>query len=169
VLIPFHADFSKAPIPIWELPPVADSAEATEPPWVLDDQPGEDASVNVTAEGPGGASSLVVDKLLPGAYTWKTQIWIPAVKTEAGAKYRASIWLKAERPSEVALALGRRREPYNPCGLSTSFSAPTSWKQFTAEFRAEGKGCGPEDNRLAIQVGRIAGKVWIANLSLTRE
>ena len=100
---------------------------------------------------------------------WKTQIWIPGIKTKNGALYTVSTWLKAENPSTVGLEFGRRVAPNRLCGLSKMVSVPTVWTKFTVMFRAEGEGCGPEYNRFAIQAGEVFGKLWIANFSLTGE
>lgn len=172
VLIPFTADFSKAPIRVWELPAaelkLAKSPD-TPPRWVLDDQPNQHATVRASADGPSGESALVVERPLPASEAWKTMIWLPGIRTEPSARYKVALWLKAEHPEQIGLEFGQRTDPHATCGVFQWVDAATDWKEFTVDFKASGQNCGADNNRFAIHAGRVGGKLWISNFSLTRE
>jgi hypothetical protein len=172
VEIPFRADFTKPPIPTWELAAgelkAAKSHEAP-PAWILDNQPNEEATVHSSAEGPSGNAAFVVERNLPSADAWKTMIWLPGIRTQQGGGYKASIWLKAEFPVSIGLEFGQRNAPYANCGIFQWVDVAPAWKQFTVRFRATHAACGPENNRFSIHAGRVLGKLWIADFSLVGE
>jgi hypothetical protein len=170
--IPFSADFTQPPIPAWELAAgelkAAKSHEAP-PVWILDNQPNEQATVHPSAEGPAGNGAFVVERNLPSGEAWKTLIWLPGIRTQQGAGYKASIWLKAEYPVAIGLEFGQLTAPYTNCGLFQWVNVTPDWKQFTVRFKAAHAACGPDNNRFSIHSGRVLGKLWIADFSLMRE
>jgi hypothetical protein len=91
------------------------------------------------------------------------------VEVKEGGRYSASMSLKAEIESPVGVEFGQRTDPHSNCGLFEILSVPTDWKQITVHFRAAGHACGADNNRLAIHAGKVLGKLWISDFSLTKE
>jgi hypothetical protein len=168
--VPFVEEFRQLPLPVWQMRP-PDSISTLDPPcrWFLDDQSGQNVRVKLGGHGPEGSSSLIIEKPRADQDAWKTQVWLPRLELQPGAKYRASVWLKAEHASFVRLELGQRTAPYHVCGFSTPLAVDTEWTKFTLSFRATGHDCGAENNRFSIQAGAISGKLSIARLSLVEE
>ncbi|HUB82400.1 MAG TPA: hypothetical protein VMB03_26565 [Bryobacteraceae bacterium] len=172
VAIPYSADFTQPPIPVWEMPAnnLRDGDSHDQPPrWVLDDQVGQHATVQSSHEGPSGSPGLMLERPQPPDEPWKTLVWLPGLITEAGSRYRISVWLKAQAPAQVGLELGQRTDPHDGCGLFQLLDVPSDWKQFTVDFKAAGKGCGSDNNRLAFHAGRVSGKLWISGLTVSRQ
>jgi hypothetical protein len=170
--IPFSADFTKPPIPAWELAPgelKAAKSHESPPAWILDNQPNEQATVHSSAEGPSGNPALVVERNLPSGEAWNTLIWLPGIRTQQGAGYKESIWLKAEYPVAIGLEFGQLTAPYSNCGFFQWVNVTPEWKQFTVRFKATHAACGPDNNRLSIHSGKVLGKLWIADFSLAPE
>lgn len=170
--IPFSADFTKPPMRTWELAAgELRAAKSHDAPtaWILDNQPNEEAAVHPSREGPSGSAAFVVERNLPSAEAWKTMIWLPGIRTQQGAGYKASIWMKAEYPVDIGLEFGQRTAPYTNCGLFQWVNVTPDWKQFTVRFKAMHAACGPDNNRFSIHSGRVFGKLWIADFSLARE
>jgi hypothetical protein len=169
VQIPYSADFTQAPIPVWEMPEselkMGKSHDAP-PRWILDNQTDETATVATSPDAPDGKGALVVERNLPADEIWKTMLWLPGIETR-GEKLTVSVWLKAENPVPVALEFGRRTAAKN-CGFFQLVQVSKSWQQFRFPFTANAS-CGPEDNRFSIHCGKISGTLWIAGFSLTRE
>ncbi len=138
--------------------------------WHVEDVPGESSTIAVTAGGPQGSDSLVLERHdppddAPGA----TEVYFPEIDVYKGAGYRLSLWLKAQQPALIRVRLGQKTAPYNRCGLDQPVDVSSSWRKVTVWFRAQGEGCGPLDNRLSIDAGRIRGKLWLSRVSLRRE
>jgi len=172
VPIPFSADFSKPPIPVWEVRTgdlQAGTSHDQPPQWVLDDQPGQHATVKTSREGPSGASALVLDRPFPANETWKTLIWLPGILAKPDLRYKVSVWLKAENPARVGLDFGQRTDPPSNCGLFQLFNVGPDWKQFSAVLKAAGPRCDADNNRLSIHAGRVFGKLWISGLTVANE
>jgi len=98
-----------------------------------------------------------------------TLLCLPGIEVKEGGRYNASMWLKAEIASPVGVEFGQRTDPHSNCGLFEILIVPTDWKQITVHFRAAGHACGADNNRLAIHAGKVLGKLWISDFSLTRE
>jgi hypothetical protein len=139
---------------------------ATGSGWILEEQPGLNSKLAVTSEGPDGTNSLVLDRKQGGHLTWTTKVYLPEIVTETGANYDLSVWLKAENPALVRLTFTQRTPPFHTCGLVQSVWVTSEWSQFEAPFHASGEDCGAGNNRVSIEGGRVAGKLWVAKLSL---
>lgn len=172
VPLPFFADYSKPPIRAGELPAgdlqAGDSHDAP-PQWAIEEQPGLNSSVQSADEGPSGSHALVLERLFSSDEPNATLVFLPGLLTDAGSRYRVALWLKAENPATVGVEFGQRTDPHDSCGLSQLFDVAAEWKRFTAVFEAGDARCGPDNNRLAILAGRVAGKLWISGLSVSTQ
>jgi len=164
--VPFVENFRLPPIDVWDIPPKDPGSGPIQ--WVLDSQKGEETTMEVKAEGPDGGPSLLLERPQPASEAWRSQIYIRHINLRPGNEYAATLWLKAQPPGLVWLWLGQDTAPYHPCGLSEHMQATTVWTLQTVRFRSDGKGCGAENNRFAIQAGAISGKLWISKFSLVR-
>jgi hypothetical protein len=128
--------------------------------WRLD-EPVAETSLSVTAEGPDGRDSLLLDG--------PTAVHYAGIDIDPGAGYRLSFWLKARHPTQVSVRFGQKIAPFNRCGLDQPIDVSESWRQVTIWFQARGEGCGSDENQLSIQAGRSTGKLWLSQVSLHRE
>lgn len=171
--VPYTADLNQPPIPVWEVPDLelkTGRSDGAPPRWVLDNQPGQGATVRVAAsDAPQGGSAYVVERPPPEAELWKTQVWLPGIRTEEGGKYAVRLWLKSDNPTEVALEIAPREAPFRRCGLFEQMKTTAEWKEFTFHFQGVGGSCRAETNRIALQCGRVSGKLWISGFSLTKQ
>ena len=171
VHVPYSADFSQPPIPVWQLPEKELRTGKTldpHPRWVLDNQPGENATVRSSTDGPGGKAALLVERGAPADQSWKTLLWLPGIQAQ-GEKLTVSVWLRAENPGPVALEFGRRTAPPTNCGFFQLVKVSKDWQQFQFPFTAATASCGPDVNRFSIHCGKVSGKLWIAEFSLAKE
>ena len=161
IFIPLQERFAESPA-FWDTDADARSR------WVLANLTGARARAGITTDGPAGKNSLVIEKQAD-KNPWETMLYVPRIKTDPGAKYRLSLWLKAESPSKVWLTFGQRTEPYHDCGLDQVVEVSPAWKEVALPFQVKGEGCGADNNRLLIQIGKITGRLWLSQLLLTRE
>lgn len=164
--VPFVENFNPPPAQWAPQPP---GAPSTINHWGLLDLTNPRTNVTVTAEGPEGANSVVLDKPRGSTASWSTQLYLSGLKTTRGADYRVSLWLKAQHPGLAWLAFGQASEPYHSCGLSERIWVSGIWSEYKVTFRAEGERCGPENNRFALLAGGISGKLWVARTAIERE
>jgi hypothetical protein len=138
--------------------------------WSLEDSPGGGTHVTITSDGPQGADSLVIDRHNPPSNDRRaTAVYFPGISIHEGAGYRLSLWLKAEHPSQISVRFGQATSPYNHCGLDRLIDTSSSWRKVGVWFRAEGEGCGRDQNRLSIDVGQSTGRLWFSQVFLSRE
>ena len=138
--------------------------------WHLEDSPGGSSKATITAAGPEGGDSLMIERHDPpdddpGA----TTVYFSGIDVDEGAGYRLSLWLKAEHPSQISVRFGQAAAPHNRCGLDQPIDASSSWRKVKVWFLAKGEGCGRDENRLSIEAGQITGKLWLSQISLNRE
>lgn len=134
--------------------------------WVLENQPHVRANATITADGPQGRNTLVIQNPQPSEVPWNTLIYLPRINVKQDAKYTVSLRLKAEKPSLVWLAFGERKAPYSRCGLYQPLAVSTNWQEFVIPFQVQGAACGPNRNRLSIEAGEVAGKLWVSQFSI---
>ncbi len=171
VPIPYSADFTQPPVPVWEVPEEelrTGKSHDAHPRWILDNQPGQNATVRSSPDAPDGKGALIVERSMPADEIWKTMIWVPGIQAQ-GQRLMVSVWLKADNPVPVALEFGRRTAPPKNCGFFQLVQASKTWQQFRFPFTAATASCGPENNRFSIHAGKVSGKLWIAGFSLARE
>ena len=126
--------------------------------------------MTITSDGPQGADSLVIDRHNPPNDDPRaTAIYFPGIAIHEGAGYRLSLWLKAEHLSQIRVRFGQATSPYNHCGLDRLIDTSSSWRKVGVWFRAEGEGCGRDQNRLSIDVGQSTGRLWFSQIFLSRE
>jgi hypothetical protein len=167
IFVPYFENFVVPPPPNWALNASAAPGADFPTRWVLDDQASQPADTSITAEGPGGAHSLVITKKQADQESWRTQIYLPSIQIKTGQRYRVSVWLKAQKPATVGVAFEQRTDPYHICGLDRRVTVSPQWTQYSFPFEAEGERCEAENNRLAIEAGNVSGKVWISKLAFT--
>jgi len=169
VQLPYRESFSSRvpPSPIWLLDK-RDHGERIEAEsrWFLDEQPGRQSTVTVEPGGPGGSNSLIIQNSQADSRPWATQLDLPEIEVETGARYVVSVFLKAEVPGSVTINFTQRTAPYQDCGLFQTVAVTKDWTEVTLPFRVSSENCGAKKNRLAIWTGTLAGKLWIANVSL---
>jgi hypothetical protein len=148
--------------------PFVDNFDAEPARWVLEDY-SRTSIVSFDSRGPDGRTSLVLSKPAQDKELYQTQIYLPGIETEPGAGYRLSFWLKAESPVSLWVAFSQRTEPFKNCGLWEMLTVPATWTRFAVRFTPSESGCGPDTNRLSLEVGRLSGSLRVSNVSLTRE
>lgn len=148
-------------------PPFVDTFDAPLTRWQLETHSGR-ATIRLAREGPERTGALVLFKPGVDADSSNTQVYLPAIDTEAGASYDVSVRLRAEGIAEAWLSFEQRYAPYGPCGLWQPVALSSEWTTVTARFTAEGPGCGHDMNRLTIVAGNVSGRLWIADVSLRR-
>ena len=138
--------------------------------WHLEDSPGGNTRLSIVPGGPDGHDSLMVDRSdPPDADPRATAIYFPGIDLQEGAGYRLTLWLKTEYPSEVSIQFGQATAPGQSCGLDRPVDATTDWRKVAMWFRATGQGCKGASQRLSIELGKIAGKLWLSQVVLSRE
>jgi hypothetical protein len=148
--------------------PFVDDFDAEPSRWVLEDH-ARTSTVSFDSRGPGGRTSLMLSKPAQDRELYQTQIYLPGIETEPGVGYRLSFWLKAEPPGSPWVAFNQRTQPFKNCGLWEMLTVPATWTPFVVRFTPSESGCGPDTNRLSLDVGHLSGKLWISKVSLTRE
>jgi len=166
IQLPYYDNFhyNAPPPPIWTQ---VRKRRVLESPkgWLIDEPFGKHSALSMTAEGPKGGNSVVIEKKAdPRA--WSTLMLLPAISVKEGETYKISTWMKTQNPGPVTIAFGQRSEPYGPCGLSHTFWVSKDWAAYAVPFRVTGVNCDAANNRLSIEVGQIGGKLWIANFSM---
>ncbi len=170
IQIPFQDSFgyTTPPPPYWMLLPPGAATHGDSPVrWTWDEQPGQRTVLSLTKESPSKGTSLLITKPAQDTRDWAMQVFLPHVNLLVSAEYNLAVWMRAENPGPVSLLFGQNTEPYRGCGLYRTVAATESWQQFEARFRVPGNNCDSGNNRLTIQAGRIRGKLWITDLSLT--
>jgi hypothetical protein len=157
----------QAPRPYVQIPFI-EEFDAEPLRWILEDHT-RTSVVRVAEEGPDGGSCLVLFKSKKDEKPYQTQLYLPGIRTEAGANYHLSLWLRAESPAQVWLSFDQKNKPFGPCGLWEPIAVPTAWTPFTVHFKVAGPGCGFEMNRLSLVVGSVSGRLWVSKVSVTRD
>jgi hypothetical protein len=169
VQIPYRETFTSLapPSPIFMIDQSQDDLDPQASwKWFFEEQPGRHSTVTVGPEGPDGVNSLIVQNGTRDQRAWATQLELPRIAVEAGARYVLSVSMKADVPSPVSISFGQRTEPFRNCGLFETVSVTGTWNTFTIPFRPAGPGCGAVNNRLSFETASIGGTLWIANVSL---
>jgi len=99
---------------------------------------------------------------------WKTRLSLLRIDLLLGRKYRAAVWMKAERPAQVWMTLLSESEPSHVCGFSAAVPVTTVWSEFHVEFRVA-EACGANDSRFVLETGKIVGRLWVAKFSLAES
>jgi hypothetical protein len=136
--------------------------------WVLEERSVRTATLRISTEEPSGPRSLVIYKPRADKKSWHTQLYLPAIKTEAGGKYHASFWVKAENPALVVVKFAQRRAPYTVCSPASPVRVSADWTRVNVRFQAAPE-CTADNDRLTIETGFISGKFWVAKLALVRD
>jgi hypothetical protein len=170
IQLPFHEMFRsrRTPVPIFTLAGRSENPLGSPTRWVLDEQPGQTSLLAVEPEPAGGGNRLSIQRLQADPRAWATQIQLPGIAAKMGEDYRVSISMKADTPGPVSVIFEQRTAPFGNCGLVWTFPVSIRWELYRTAFQAKGEGCGAANNRLSIQVGRFAGKVWISDFSIGR-
>ena len=166
IQLPYYDNFhyNTPPAPIWAQ---VRKRKILEPPegWLIDEPFGKHSAFSMTAEGPKGGNSVVIEKQADPRI-WSTLMVLPAISVKEGETYKLSTWMKTQNPGPVTIAFGQRSAPYGPCGLSHTFWVSKDWAAYAVPFRVSGINCDAANNRLSFEVGQIGGKLWIANFSI---
>jgi len=148
--------------------PFVDRFNAPPERWILEDYSGRSAmTFDLTSDG--DRSALILSKPARDRDVYQTQIYLPRIDTEPGGEYQLSLSLKADPPGSLWVAFSQRTAPFKTCGLSEALTVPASWKSFVVRFTPSAPDCGADKNRLSLEVGHLSGRLWVSDVSLTRQ
>jgi hypothetical protein len=167
--VPYSGEFLEAVESLWIREP-ADPNSIVDPPgqWALEDQSGQGAHVVLTGETAAGMRGLMLERAGGETENWKTRLSLLRIDLLLGRKYRAAVWMKAERPAQVWMTLLSESEPSHVCGFSAAVPVTTVWSEFHVEFRVA-EACGANDSRFVLETGKIVGRLWVAKFSLAES
>jgi hypothetical protein len=134
--------------------------------WFWQENSGFPSPRSIKPEGPSGASAMVIEKSRTDTQSWASLAVLPHIDVQTGAKYKVSVWMKAQNPGKVSVVFLQASAPYHVCGLAREFSVTSQWTEYSVPFRVQGEDCEAKNNRLDLQFGTVKGKIWVSNFSL---
>jgi hypothetical protein len=135
--------------------------------WILENANGT-ATLELDAEGPGGASSLRLTKREADKEWFDTQAFVAAIEMESGI-HRVSFWLRSREDGKVRVVYGQRTAPYRTCGLVEDVRVTPEWRKYEFRFQPDTAACDSGNNRLSFAAGEAGKQLWIGRLSLSVE
>jgi hypothetical protein len=146
-----------------------DPNSTADPPgqWVLEDHAQRGGRV-LAGENASGTRDLMLEQSGVATEGWKTQISLSRIVLAPRRKYRAAVWMKAESPTLVWINLSSGTAPPNLCKVSQMVPVTTVWSAFEIVFQAN-PACDVGNSRIALEAGKIVGRLWVARVSLTES
>ncbi|MBN9691085.1 MAG: carbohydrate binding domain-containing protein [Verrucomicrobia bacterium] len=111
-----------------------------------------------------GRGALRVDVTEPGTAGWHVQVNQGPLKTKVSNPYTVSMWVRADPPRSLEVAVSRAYGDYAPVGLLQSVEAGREWREVVLSFLA-----AETDDRLRLNFGGLGlmkGQVWLADVRL---
>ena len=113
-----------------------------------------------------GRNCLVLENGLSDEQ-WKVQAKKPGFDITGGTVYNHRITVKASKPGTIYACLQRNVDPWDNFGMWHGINVTTDWQTFSFQFTTSSS-LKPEEVRYSIQVGKIAGEIYVDNVKLQR-
>jgi hypothetical protein len=91
---------------------------------------------------------------------------LPQVDFHFGTEYPLTVWMKAEKVTEVVITVGQNIAPWGNCSAKQLVQVPPVWTKYDVPLKVTAPKCEPVNNRLVFATAGFSGKLWIADLSL---
>jgi hypothetical protein len=117
--------------------------------------------------------AIYLDNSSANAEDWHVQIRNAGIALENGKVYRLSVWLKAENQEKIIVSIGQQDDLDNNghwenFGLYAQAAVDNQWRQYIFVFNAiNNPETQPENVKLSFYLGKIIGKLWLDEVSLT--
>lgn len=96
---------------------------------------------------------------------WRHQVYQNSIHIDPEQNYLLTFWVRADRPTLLAVATKHSTTPWGFFGLRTDVQVTTEWKRVRLPFR--GEKAIPEHSRLAFNFKeKGAAQIWLADLSI---
>ncbi|MBL9139800.1 MAG: carbohydrate binding domain-containing protein [Verrucomicrobiales bacterium] len=132
--------------------------------WNLEQHAGAAAAVARTLDNEGTASArITVTK--PGTEGWHVQFNQPAIPVAQGQLYTLTFAAKADRETQLDVAIMQAHEPWQTIGFAKSFAIGTQWRWFTNTLF--GTPTVALDSNARVNFGGMGsrtGVVWVADV-----
>lgn len=133
--------------------------------WVLEQHAGAEAEILLTDDIPehlrrvhpasSAPTSARIQVTGPGAQGWHVQFHQPGLQFRPDQPYTLTFWAKADRPSEMTVAITQAHEPWRELGFAASVPLTTTWQRvhFTLQLSQGDTNARLLFTNLARQVG----------------